>query len=349
MIPALGFIWIFAKYISRLKEKIALSLVFLIVIPFIPSIILNAYSYKSELGFFQRVNKKSPGNSYILLKIATAFYEKKDYLASELSLNRALSCEQRKETAMLVSLLYSDIELKKADYKKVFKWLENIEDFASSPDVELAPLMKFQIDQKKALVYIAQGNIESAEKLLIENIERQQNNKKPYEALYQMYIGYNMWEKAKNLEKIVKGRFPSYISIDTIQREREFNSLSTEEKIGFYIRYRNFHKAIGIIKTLAPLDLDHKILLSKLYYWRGKEEEAKNIINEIFFEYSDDFRVLNTIGNYYLKDLIRVNEALSYFKKSLEINKNQPEVAYLVRYLNDTLNKMKEVWPTNPK
>jgi len=345
MIPALGFIWIFAKYIDRLKEKIRLSLVLIIFLLFIPSIIINTYSYKSELSFFQRANRSSPGNSYVLFQIAKTLHEKKDYLAAELFLNEALSYRQRKGTAILVSLLYADIEFRKADYKKVFKWLENIEIFASSPYVQLAPLMKFQINNKKALVYIAQGNIYSAEKLLKENIERYKNNKKSYAILYQMYIGYNIWEKAKNLEKIMKDRFPSFISIYTIQTKREFNSLSTEEKIGFYIRYRNFNKAIGIIKTLSPLDLEHKILLSKLYYWEGREEEAKSTINEILSEYSEDFQVLNTIGNFYLKHFIRVEEALFYFKKSLEINKNQPEVFYLVNNLTDTyLNKLKKVW-----
>ena len=161
-----------------------------------------------------------------------------------------------------------------------------------------------------------------------------------------MYVGYNQWEKAKNLEKTMKDRFASFRSLDTAQTKKEFALLSTENKIGFYILNNNILKAASLIKTLSPLNLDHKILLSKLYYVGGKEEEAKNTINEILTEYPNDYKALNTIGTIYLKQLIRVNEALFYYRKSLEINKDQPEIDYLITYLTDTyLNKLKETWP----
>jgi len=348
MIPALGFIWIFAKYTSRLNWKVGNSLAFLILFLFIPSIVINALSYRSELNFFQKARRSSPENSYIHFQIAKAYLERNDYLAAELSLNESLSHKPEKETAMLVSLLQTDIELRRADYENVFRWLENIEKFASSPDLELAPLMKFQINHKKALVYIALGETGFAEKLLKENVERYINQRESYDVLYRMYIGYNMWEEAENLEKIMKERFPS-VTIDTVRLKNEFNLLSTERKIGFYIRSRNFHKAITTIKTLSPLGLDHKILLLKLYYGGGKEEEAKKVANEILSEYPDDFKVLNTIGNTYLKDLLRVNEALVYFNRSLEMNNNQPEVAYLVYQLTDMYqNKLKNVRSEEP-
>jgi len=165
MIPALGFIWIFAKYTSRLNWKVGNSLAFVIFLLFIPSIVINALSYRNELSFFQKARSSSPRNSYIHFQIAKAYLERNDYLAAELSLNESLSHQPERETEMLVSLLHTDIELRRADYENVFRWLENIEKFASSPDLELAPLMKFQINHKKALVYIALGETRSAEKL----------------------------------------------------------------------------------------------------------------------------------------------------------------------------------------
>jgi len=345
MIPALGFVWIFVKYISRLHWKVGNSLAFLIFLLFIPSIVINALSYRSELHFFQKARRSSPENSYVHFQIAKAYLERNDYLSAELSLNEALSHGPETETAMLVSLLHADIELRRADYENVFRWLENIERFASSPDLELAPLMKFQISHKKALVYIALGETEYAEKLLKENIARYMNQKESYNLLYRMYIGYNLWEEAENLEKTMKERFPS-VNIDTVRLKNEFSSLSTEGKIGFYIRYRNFHKAIIATKTLSPLNLDHKILLLKLYYGAGKEEEAKKAADEILSEYPDDFKILNAIGNTYLKDLLRVNEALIYFNRSLEMNDNQPEIAYLVYQLTDMYqNKLNKMQP----
>ena len=340
MIPALGLIWIFVKIICRLKERIRLSLVFVVLLLFIPSTVISTISYKSELSFFQRANKSYPENGYIHFQIAKALYEKQDNLAIELALKKALSYRQRKETAMMLSLLYADIELIKADYKKVFRMLEDVENFESTLDIQIDPFTQYLINNKKALAHIYQGNTGSAEKLLEENIEKFKNRKESYRELYQMYVGQNMWEKAINLEKIIKDQFPSLQDIDTNQIKENFSSLSIENKIAFYIQYRNFNKAIGIVKALSSLDLNYKILLLKLYYWAGKEEEAKLHMNEILTEYSDDFKVLNSIGNLYLKDFIRVREAVFYFKKSLEINKNQPNIVNLVILLTDTyLNK----------
>jgi tetratricopeptide (TPR) repeat protein len=343
MIPALGLIWIFVKFIGFIEEKIRFSLVFLIILLFIPSMVIHSQSYKNELRFFQRANRSSPENGYILFKIARVFSERENYLAAEMALHKALLSKQRKETAMLIHLHYADIEFRKADFKKVFEWLERIERFADSPDVELAPLMKFQIDYKKALIFICQGNIQSAEKLLKENIEKYRNKKELYNELFNLYIGHNLWEKALAVEKIAKEQFPSLGNLDVSQKKREFDSLSAQEQMGFYIRYRNFAKAREIINTQAPLNLDLKIFLSKLYYLQGKEEEAEKMINGILLEYSDDFKILNTLGNFYLKHLIRVEEALFYFKKSLQINKNQPEVSTLVSHLIENyLNKLKK-------
>lgn len=349
MIPGLGLIWIFMKYISRLNWKVGNSLSFLILFLFIPSVILNSLSYRNELQFFQKARRSSPENSYIHFQIGKAFLEKNDYLAAELSLHEALSYKPEKETEMLVSLLSADIELRRADYQNVFKWLENIEKFASSPDMELAPLMKSQINHKKALVHSALGEIEQAEKLLNENIERYPNQKEAYNVLYGIYIGYNLWEEAALFEKTMKERFPS-ASIDTVRLKNEFSSLSTEEKIGFFIRQRNFLKAISTIKTLSPMDIDHKILLLKLYYGAGREEEAKEITNEILSESPDDFKVFNTVGNTYLKDLLRVDEALIYLQKSLELNNDQPEVFYMIHQLTNMYqNRLKNLRSNRPQ
>lgn len=343
MIPALGFIWIFVKYLGLLAEKIRFTLVFIIVLLFIPSMIISAYSYKTELRYFQRANRSSPENSYILYKIANILHEKEDYLAAELALNKALQFKQLRETAMLINLLYADIEFRKAEHNKVFERLKRIEGYADSPHVELAPLMKFQIDHKKVLIYTCQGKFRPAEKLLKENIERYSNKKELYKELYNLYIGHTLWEKALAVEKMAKDLFPSLKNLDTRQTKREFDSLSDKARIGFYIRHRNYAKAREIIYTMTPLNLDLKILLSKLYYWQGKEEDAKKIINEIILKYSENTRVLNTMGNFYLRDFIRVEEALFYFKKSLEINENQPAISNLVSYLTENyLNKLKK-------
>ncbi len=209
--------------------------------------------------------------------------------------------------------------------------------------MQLAPFTRFLIRDKKAMVSSDQGNIDTAEKLLKENIKQYKNIKEPYKMLYQMYVGQNMWEKASSLEQIMTEQFPFFTAMNTAQIKSHFDSMPSKEKIAFYIQYKNYRKAIDIIKTFFPLSLNNKILHAKLTYWEGNEDEAKNIIEDIFSDYSNDFRIMNKIGDFYLKDLIRVEEALFYYKKSLEINKNQPEVSTLVSNLIENyLNKLKK-------
>jgi len=48
---------------------------------------------------------------------------------------------------------------------------------------------------------------------------------------------------------------------------------------------------------------------------------------------------LNKIGDFYLKDLMRVEEALFYYRKSFEINENQPEILSLIINLTENYQK----------
>ena len=346
MIPALAFIWIFSKYISPIKEKIRLIIVFILLLLFIPSIIINASSYETELKFFQKAHKASPGNTYLLFQVANVLYERNNFMAAELFLNRSLQLSLRRGTAMLVSLLYADIELRKADYENVLKWIKSIEEFETLPNIQLGPYIKLKVNHKKAQVHIKQGNVDAAQKILKEAIREYKNFKRLYTELYFMYIGQNMWEEAKDIEKIMKARFSTLRSINTEQIRKKFDSLPAEGKIGFYISYNNFYKAVSFVQNMSSLDVNHQILLAKLYYWLGKEKKAEEKINEILLENPDDYNILNAIGFMYLRDLIRAKEALFYFQKSLKLNESQPEIAQLIDYIeNEYLSKLKPVWP----
>ena len=344
MIPAIGLAWILSVYLCRIKEKTRIIIVAIILLLFIPSVIINSHAYKTEFSFFQKLSKSFPENSYLLFKMAKIAQEKNDYLTSEVILNRALSFRQKKETAIMVSLLYATIEAKKSSYDKFFQWIGSIENMESSLKIQLAPFIKSKISQEKALVYISQGKTEQAEKLLKQNIQEYENKRDAYEELHRMYMSFGQWDKAEEFEKIMKARFPSFAGVNTIQRKKEFESLPVEKKISFYIHFRNFNKAIEIINSISKSDLPHKILLAKLHYWAGKEKEASGIIDEILSTYPDDYQILNTIGNFYLRDLFRAEEALIHFKKSLEMNKDQPQIFSLVNQLTENyLKRIKKI------
>jgi Flp pilus assembly protein TadD len=346
MIAALGLVWILAKSLTQIKEQPRFYAVLVILLLFIPSIILNAGSYKNKTSFWQRAQRSSPNDAYVLFQAAKTYYENNDFLSAELALNKVLSLSIKRETAIMISLLYADIETVRADYKNVFRWLTSIEEFERSPNIKIAPFVRYQINSKNAQVYISQGDIAAAEKLLEDNISQYSTVKEAYSELYNMYVSHQLWEKATRLERLMKEIFPNYFAkIDTARMQTEFENLPFEKKMSLYIQGRNFPEAIALVKMMPSLDLDHQLLLAKLFFYKGDAEEGEKIIKGIFESHSTDYETLNKIGYFYLSNLIRVKEALSYFEKSLSLNQSQPEIINVSNRLkNNYLAKLTEVW-----
>jgi len=335
VIPALGVIWILATLLQGLKGKLKYAAVFILILIFIPSTILNARVFKDETQFFLKAHRSFPDDGYLLFQTAKAFFSKDDYLTAELYLNKTLSAPQRKETAILINMLYSDIDFKKAGYDNVIQWLKKIEALEDSHEYQLAPLIHYQIRWKKILVSMNKGDWESAERLLSENITHFQDKRESYLELHRLYASHGLWEKAELVEKRIKEKFDGTQDVDTARLQSEFRSLSQSEKITFFIQNRNFKAAIDIIRSLSAHDLEHKILLAKLNYWRGEEEEGEKIIKDILLEHPESIEVCNRIGTFYLQDLIRAQQALVYLEKSLEMNPSQQKVRSLVLLLKE--------------
>src|SRR4030043_2414156 len=170
MMAALGLVWIVAKLLTRIEEKTRLSIVLVLLLAFIPSLIISASSYKNKTSFWERALKSSPNDPYALMQSAKTSYENNDYLSAELALNKSLSLSMKRETAIMVSSLYADIELARADYEKVLRWVNSIEEIERDPQVRIAPFVRYQVNAKKAQVYLSRGDMAAAEKLLLENI-----------------------------------------------------------------------------------------------------------------------------------------------------------------------------------
>ena len=346
MIAALGFVWIVARLLARVKEKTRLSIVLLLLLAFIPSLIISANSYTNKTSFWQRALKSSPHDPYALMQSAKTSYENNDYLSAELALNKSLSLSMKRETAIMVSLLYADIELARADYEKLLRWLNSIEELERDPQVRIAPFIKYQINAKKAQVYLSRGDPAAAERLLTENIAAYSSLKDAYSALYGLYTSTEQWEKAARLEKTMKEIFPNYFAgIDTAKMKTEYQSLPFEKKMSLFIQNRNFSAAIALVNSMPALDLDHQLLLAKLFYYQGNAKAGEKIIDAILESHPNNPEILDKVGYFYLSNLIRVREALPYFEKSLSLNPAQPEISVVVdRLTNNYMAKLKDPW-----
>src|SRR4030042_1850920 len=106
--------------------------------------------------------------------------------------------------------------------------------------------------------------------------------RKSYPALSGLNTTTEQWEKAARLEKTMKEIFPkSFARVDTASLKAEFGNLPFEKKMSLFIQNRNFSAAVALVNTMPALDLDHQLLLAKLFYYQGNPEAAEKIIREI--------------------------------------------------------------------
>lgn len=346
MVPALGLAWLLAYGLCTLKEKLRMSLVLMLLVALIPSVVLNAGVYKTETAFWQHAKRFSPKDAYVDNQLAKTLYDKKDHLKAELILNNSLSLEMRREVAMLISLQYADIEYDRADYGNVERWMESLEGMESSMSIRLAPFIRNHINYIRARVASSQGRVDRAEELLKENIRRYENIRQAYTELYNLYLGHNMWERALEMEKVMRSKFAlTYAAYDTLKMKAEFETAPIEKKISFYITYRNFARAIEILSAMGPLNADQSLLLAKLHYWLGAPEQGIETVEELGAREGGNVEILNRIGYFYLQDLFRAKEAVDYFRRSLALKRGQPDLGYLVERLEeDYLKRLRPVW-----
>ncbi len=346
MVAALGLVWLLAHFLMRVKERPRFGIVFLVLMLFIPSIVLNAGAFKNSTVFWNRAMNSSPNDAYVLFQAAKMSIENKDYLSAEIDLNRSLGVSMKRETAILVSMLYSDIEMMRADYPAVLRWMASVEEFNKSPEIKVAPFIRYQINAKKARVFLSQGDIDAAEKLLLENIRGYSTVKEAYSDLHNLYISRGRWPEAAQLEVTMKSIFPAYFAgIDTAKMQQEFETLPFDKKMTFYIQNRNFSAAVALVGTLPSLDVDHQFLLARLFFYEGKVDEGNKAVQEIVDQSPGNIETLNKTGFFYLYNLVRVKTALGYFEQSLALNPSQPEIIVLVgRLKKEYLEKLKDVW-----
>jgi hypothetical protein len=346
MVPALGLAWIAAHYLIRLPERVRMTIATVLLVALIPSVVLNSGHYMSETAFWRHAKKISPRDAYVDFQLAQTFSESKDVLTAEIILNNSLVLDIRREVAIMISLLYSDLEYTRANYSAVEKWNSSVEQMEKDENVRIGPYIRYNINYNRARAALSQEDPASAERLLEANIQKYPNVRQAYTELYNLYLGYEMWDKAAGLEKVLKSRFPmSYSGIDTARIKGEVETAPAEKKIGFFVMFRNFGKAIELFQTLGRDGDEDRIFLAKLYYWDGKAAEGMAIMEALANRRPGDIRVLNKIGGFYLNDVYRAAEAVEFFRKSLAVKKNQPEIVSAVtRIERDYLARLKPVW-----
>ena len=322
ILPFLGFLWIIVKSILKLEYKIKEIFIVFLTIAYGFSVLINSSFYKNEELFWSKLVKKQPDIAFVNAEYARSLILKGEYIKAEKYLNRILKLRMKEYTAVLTGILYANLYIKRAEYSKALKWLKTIEklnlDLPSERDI-----VSLKVKIAKYM-----GEFEKAEKILKNAIDRFEDNKAFKKELYKLYLCFDKDEKVKEISKFDKNNLSLFIM--------KKNSLKNIERIKFYAKCGNFKKAILLIEkdSFGERSIKELFSLAEFYYRWGREKKGKEFIDEIYKKNRHNYIILNTIGYFYLKKFARKDEALRYLSQSLKLNKNQPQILYLIKSLN---------------
>ena len=333
MVASLGIIWLASGYICRLKIKFQNIIVIALIILFGSTLISSMHRYRSERDFWEDALESHPSNTFVLLKMANVCSEESDDFTALHYYSQALKNPMGKTTAIEISIGIARQAYYRSDYRKALAWLNRMK-------FKLQPYQQFQVIKLQVFVYMSQGKIDLAEKVLLDNLERYGQRREIYRILYDMLIGYEKWKKAKDLERLIKKRFPPPHEINTSRMQKVFYQLSVNQKIEFYVKYKNYSGAIDLLKQQKRPGMDTDLLKNELYYRLGNSAYPKKWVEKVFRQYPGDFQIRNRIGFFYLRRMKRINEAFICFRESLKVNPDQPGIKKLFDYLYQQQKKL---------
>jgi tetratricopeptide (TPR) repeat protein len=333
MVAFLGIVWLAASYICRLKVKLQNLVVVSLIILLGSSLISGMYRYRSERAFWEDALESHPENSFVLLKMANVCYSENDDFTSLKYYSRALKNPMGKTTAIEISIGIAKLAYERSGYRKALDWLNRLQ-------FELQLYQRFQVVKLKSSIYISQAKIDLAEKVLRENMDRFGQRREIYLILYRMFVGYEKWTRALDLEQLIKQRFQPPHRLNTLRIRKVFEKMNADQKIDFYVKHKNYSEAIEMLKNQNHSGMETELFKNELYYRMGNTAYPQKWVENIFRQYPDDFEIRNRIGYFYLRRMKRLNESLICFKESLKVKPDQSGIKKLYKYLFQQREKL---------
>lgn len=323
MLPFLGVIWLAVRAIYRLKIRMQNIVVVSLIILFGSGIIAGMQRYRTERDFWQDALTDHPRNSFVLQKMGSVCYEEQDDLGAMVYYRQALKYPMGRDTAVEISIGLARLAFQRFDYPRSLGWLNRL-------TFSMSPYQAYHISKLRSLILLHLGEDKEAEILLKEIMTRFPTRIHIYHLLFELYIGQQKWDEARKVEELIEKRFPPPHRVDTSQLEIRFNQAVPQQKVNFYIRYRNYGKAIELLSGMADSADKNVILMAELHYRKGDSQSGEKLIDGLLGRYPDDFQLRNNLGFFYLRRLSRIDEALKFFQQSLDMNRNQPAIVKLV-------------------
>ncbi len=333
IIPYFAFLWIVVLIGENIRNKVKISIVIILIILFVYSDLESSSVYRSNVDYWTDAYLFYPENSNILISLADSYYEKGNLIIAEHYLYKALKYAQ-KEDIITKSNIYKElafIELAKAYYQKALMWFKKTRKLES-----LFSYIPENIRMENKLFmeeyYRYRGKYKKSESILL-NLKRQAPfNLNLLKLLYDLYCGYEQWDKALEVKKEIREKFPSYLKVSTLKIREGLREMSEREKALFYMKNKNYGFAVRLLERLKEKSDKDYFYMIESYFRIDEGEKANRTIKE-FLTKSNTYLSYKKLGFFFLKRMYRVKEALFYFEKSLELNKNQEELVSLINKL----------------
>lgn len=323
MIPSIGVIWLFCLSLGKLKRYLRYLICLALIAVFLPYLLQFSFSYKNEITYWTDGYNAHPHNSIAFLMLARSYYDADKKITAYYYLKESLKYPVDSLTASHISVLFASLEYLRCDYPAALLWLDR---YRAS--------LTYDARRLRSSIQLAQGDIESAEQILLKLMQQYPEKLLAYQILFNAYIGQTKWDEAAALEEKMNSVFYLKKTQMAENIKTEFPKKSYKQLVGFYTEYENYAVAINLIEQKPNKKIAEFIALLELYYRYGKPEIAEDMIDSFLESNRKNYLLLNMLGNFYLKELYRLEQALKYFKQSIQIQSDQPQIQVLIEHLS---------------
>ena len=327
IIPFIGILWLFVRFLLKIKNRVKYFILLLVILSFSFSTIYNSFYYKDSEIFWGKIYSKQKNIPFVSAVYANSLFKKKKLIEGESVLKNALKYKMRNFTAVFIGVMYAKLEYSKAKYNESLLWIKRISQ------LKIDNLNKVKCYLIKADIEFVQGYFNNSENMIKKAIKELNFSKELYYKLLNIYLGSLQFGKAQSLIKEKTHIFKNSINIIAIKQN--FYSLTPLEKINYFIKHQSYKFALSTLKGANMHFKKFPFLYIELLYRAGDDKKAKKEIESLFNNNRRNYNLINKIAFFYLRKLSRVTEAIKYFRYSLSLHPNQKVIKNILIYLKE--------------
>jgi len=323
LIPIIGWTWLVSLAIIRLPQRFRFLVSILLLVAMAGSIWFHSRRYVSEFQFWQSAHDSSPGDGFFLVKYAGQLQARGDFIKSDRLLRQTLSKKVKIGTASAIAMQLAEICVRQARYDEALRWIDSI------AHLPLDPMTRRTCRILRTRIHTARGEKDSALRINADTGTAISAVKR-----IEIHLDFADWSGARETTNRLEPAAAEAWRKRIDQIEARFSSSSPEIQARFFHDRGNYRAAWEMVRPFPSLSLTSELDRLRLTLRAGSETEARAIREKIASAGASDFRILNALGNLYLSDFYRAQEALCHFRDSLRLNPNQPGLRKTIALLD---------------